>query len=447
MAQCLDLGLRRRADAAYAALPPDRRTPLLDIRLALAKSDFDAVDALLECVAAPASGVPPCNESQLSRIVDLTAPVSPRGSLRVIQNRLPMHPARAALALALGEVDEFERSMQIGAQRLGPDRLLLRANTVAPGDRLTLLNRFFNECGLREVGLLDDHAPLSVTNLRQLELPPSATAATPRLSVVLTAFNAEAYVAAAMRSVLDQEMRELELIAVDDCSSDGTWTAMQVLAASDERVTAVRLARNLGTYAAKNVGLELASGEFVAFQDADDWSHPDRFSRCLALLDQNPRCVAVSCSYIRLTDTGQFHSTKLWPMTRWTPNSMMFRRLDVLNRVGFLDENRFGADSEFVSRVRAQFGSAALLKLQLPLIVAAHRSGSLTTSQETGIDARGQSETRALYEESWTEELVGKLLRGEPLLRQPEATLNDAAAVFERRPSGAGLRSQSRQTR
>lgn len=115
-------------------------------------------------------------------------------------------------------------------------------------------------------------------------MPPSI----PRVSVVIPAYNAEAWVARAARSALAQDLSplgpgaELEVVLVDDASSDGTRAALERLAAEDPRVRAFSNPVNLGCAGGRNRGLREARGDWVAILDADDAFAPGRLARLVA---------------------------------------------------------------------------------------------------------------------------------------------------------------------
>jgi dolichol-phosphate mannosyltransferase len=93
-----------------------------------------------------------------------------------------------------------------------------------------------------------------------------------RLSVVVPCFNEADVLArtyARLREALAGEGDALELVFVDDGSTDGTWEKLRELARADARIVAVRLSRNFGHQYALSAGLDLASGEHVAVIDAD----------------------------------------------------------------------------------------------------------------------------------------------------------------------------------
>lgn len=107
----------------------------------------------------------------------------------------------------------------------------------------------------------------------------------PTVSVVMACFNAAPYLRASVRSALDQTLGDIELIIIDDGSTDGSVAIGQDLALSDRRVQFHRMERNGGPAVARNRALDLARGRFVAILDSDDLMHPDRLRRLVALAD------------------------------------------------------------------------------------------------------------------------------------------------------------------
>lgn len=103
----------------------------------------------------------------------------------------------------------------------------------------------------------------------------------PRVSVILPVHDAERWLERCVRSVLDQTMGDLELIAVDDASSDGSWSLLHEMAVKDDRLVIERLRVNRGPGGARNVALDRARGEWLAFIDADDAWLPTRLERML----------------------------------------------------------------------------------------------------------------------------------------------------------------------
>lgn len=125
----------------------------------------------------------------------------------------------------------------------------------------------------------------------------------PVVDVLMTAYNAERTVTSSAESILNQTVVPLRLIVVDDGSTDGTAARLAVLSNHDARVTVIRKP-NGGIVSAARVGLEACSAEFLARQDADDLSFPQRLSRQLAHLARNPGCVAVSGAAYHIDEHG-----------------------------------------------------------------------------------------------------------------------------------------------
>ena len=110
-------------------------------------------------------------------------------------------------------------------------------------------------------------------------------AARPQVSVIIACFNAATYLRAAVRSALDQSLPDIEVIIVDDGSTDDSVAIAQDLVAADPRVRLHRMSRNGGPAAARNHGLDLAKGRYVAILDSDDLYHPERLKRLVTICD------------------------------------------------------------------------------------------------------------------------------------------------------------------
>jgi teichuronic acid biosynthesis glycosyltransferase TuaG len=105
------------------------------------------------------------------------------------------------------------------------------------------------------------------------------------VSVVVPCYNAEAYLLTTLGSVLSQTHRDLELIVVDDASTDSSAEVVERLTLQDPRVRLVRMPRNAGAPAApRNLGTRAASGEWIAYLDADDIWHPRKLELQMQVL-------------------------------------------------------------------------------------------------------------------------------------------------------------------
>jgi GT2 family glycosyltransferase len=132
----------------------------------------------------------------------------------------------------------------------------------------------------------------------------TAEVTTPLISVLMPAFNAEATIETAIRSILGQSLGDLELVIQDDGSTDSTAAIVGRLAREDRRIVALpSFPENRGLVAARNSLLAHARGAFLAFMDADDLSLPDRLQRQASFLIDHPGVAAVGTA-IRYADAG-----------------------------------------------------------------------------------------------------------------------------------------------
>jgi len=120
---------------------------------------------------------------------------------------------------------------------------------------------------------------------------------TPKVSVVTTVYNGEPYVDRAIPGILGQTFTDFEWVLVDDGSQDRTPDILKDLARQDARVRVFSPGR-LGISAAANYGVSQARGEYVARQDFDDRSYPDRLRLQVAAFDADPKLGVVGCNYV-----------------------------------------------------------------------------------------------------------------------------------------------------
>jgi succinoglycan biosynthesis protein ExoO len=116
---------------------------------------------------------------------------------------------------------------------------------------------------------------------------------TPAVTVLIAAYNAAGFVGRAIASALTQSLAPLEVLVVDDASTDDTGPVVRQLAAADSRIQLITLQRNGGPSAARNAGLDAARGEWIAVLDADDAFMPQRLERMLHFAVQSAADIVV----------------------------------------------------------------------------------------------------------------------------------------------------------
>jgi glycosyltransferase involved in cell wall biosynthesis len=191
----------------------------------------------------------------------------------------------------------------------------------------------------------------------------------PRVSVIIPAYNAAATIAGTVESVLAQTFKDIEIVCVDDGSSDQTRA---ILAGYADRVRLVEQA-NSGPAAARNNGARNSSGEYLAFLDADDVWMPQFLERTVAVLDADPALSLVYCNCAladsegvaidtSIVGNGFDHPpslnellTRLWPIM---PSAALVRRSAYEKCGGYRDELRGASfrfeDVDFWIRTREQ---------------------------------------------------------------------------------------------
>lgn len=120
-----------------------------------------------------------------------------------------------------------------------------------------------------------------------------------KVSVLVAVYNTAAYLRQCLDSLLGQTLREIQVICVDDASTDGSWDILQEYAAKDERIEVLRLETNGGQAKARNIALQRAKGAYVCFLDSDDWFAADSLERIVATFesDEEVDSVLFRCRY------------------------------------------------------------------------------------------------------------------------------------------------------
>lgn len=267
------------------------------------------------------------------------------------------------------------------------DALLAYSNSLPDdGERLATINQAYAIHQLAGIHKKNAALPLSIDNIVGDTTKPCQEDT--KVSIIMPIYQAEHQVETAINSLLEQSYRNIEIIAVDDCSPDKTFTVLKKLAQKDSRVKAVQPPKNGGAYAARNYGLGFATGEYITTHDSDDWSHPQKIETQVRYLQKHFKVKGCSVHWIRAQQDLRF--TQNWRpnniLTHWSQSSFMFRR-EVLDAIGKWDHVRIGGDTEYIWRMQAHFGKASFAKIlpQIPLAFALDEESSLTRTKATHV--------------------------------------------------------------
>lgn len=193
------------------------------------------------------------------------------------------------------------------------------------------------------------------------------------LSVVMAVFNDENYVAASIESILGQTFRDFEFIVIDDGSTDGT--AEVIRAYRDPRIIFIQNNGNLGLTRSLNIGLEIATGRWLARQDADDISLKHRFQKQIGFLKQHPNLalLGTAANYIDekqkiigRTTLSNDPEAELSHLNPFVHGSIMLCRSVAVELGGYDEFFRYCQDYELWARI-ARHHKVSILKERLYL--------------------------------------------------------------------------------
>ena len=218
----------------------------------------------------------------------------------------------------------------------------------------------------------------------------------PAVSVLMAVYNGQDHVRHAIEGILAQTLTDFEFIIVDDGSTDRTAEVLDEYA--DSRIVRLRHPENRGLIAALNTGLAAARAEFIARQDADDFSYPDRLRAQVDFLRARPHIALAGASWVfereggeRKTRTVEPDPLRLaWMLLFHCPLphcSMMFRRKVIQDLGGYGADDKFVEDFALWSRV---VRSHRVGNLEQTLVLRRRPPGSVTARHgvEMGLAAR-----------------------------------------------------------
>ena len=176
----------------------------------------------------------------------------------------------------------------------------------------------------------------------------------PLVTVVVSCYKPNQALITSLKSILASSYENLEVMVFDDASPKGYKGFYNQAEALDLRVRVYYMKQNGGTYAVRNRALEQAQGDLITFQDSDDWMHPERIERQVKRLRSQKRIGNISMSTRVDENLGCVESGRRLRIGLCEP-SLMFWRKQVVNKIGYFDSVRKGADSEYRKRIQKAF--------------------------------------------------------------------------------------------
>lgn len=206
-----------------------------------------------------------------------------------------------------------------------------------------------------------------------------------KVSVVICAYNSEGTLSYSIESVVNQTYENKEIIIVDDGSADGTVEIARYYEKKYPFVKVIVNTENLGPYESRNVALKSCSGKYFALQDADDFSHPERLSKQVHFLQENPNAVVALGRHIRADESGKVRLENNGSIIGDGPMTL-FMEMEYFEKIGRFLPVRTRGDMEFYSRVKAIYGKDAVSYIEEVLLLSLHSRSSnsfvMTSSED-----------------------------------------------------------------
>jgi glycosyltransferase involved in cell wall biosynthesis len=190
----------------------------------------------------------------------------------------------------------------------------------------------------------------------------------PKVTVLMSVYNGEEYLNEAIDSILGQTFKEFEFLIINDGSADKTGEILKRY--NDPRIRILNNEENVGLTKSLNKGLKLARGEYIARQDADDISMPERLKKEVEFLEQNRNVGLVGTDYFMVNEEGEaVHivkclngcrelKVKLLEGNQFGHGSVMFRRECIDNIGTYREEFKLAQDYDFYLRIAEAYDMA-----------------------------------------------------------------------------------------
>lgn len=299
------------------------------------------------------------------------------------------------LALECQDLDAAKTILAAAVTRFGPlPDLELAALQIARADHRDdwelshYLSRIYVPHSVMPIRLLQKVEGSRFDRLAALSTPwlgGQSAESLPLITVIVPVYNSVQTLPTALRGLRAQTWPTLEIVIVDDGSTDGTRALARRMAKQDRRIRVIEHDTNQGAYAARNTGFAEAWGDFITVHDADDWSHPQKLELQVRPLLHDPDLKATVSHWVRAGNDLE--------MTRWRMEeawiyrnvSSLMVRAELRDTLGYWDRVKVNADTEYYYRLIAAYGPAAISEVcpGLPLAFGRTEPQSLTMQSAT----------------------------------------------------------------
>lgn len=337
------------------------------------------------------------------------AKYKPDLALKIVEKVKKVSDLKASIYASMGDIDRgldaLSHNTHPTKSDLNSGHYFIQANLLNnQNEKFRAINMQMDAYNLEHLSPKYNHHDISVNNLAAI--PGNHAENGPLVSIIVPVYNCEKYVEATITSLCSQSYSNLEILVVDDGSTDKTAEIVEALALQDPRIELIKLGNNQGVYRTRNTGLRACSGYIVTVNDGDDYAHPRKIERQVGPILNSTNIIFTISDLVRLNSCGEMGKREVYPVQRLNTASLTFLREKVLNECGEWDETKFGADSEFLFRLKHFYGPNHWARIREPLTFAADDSDSLTRSIPTGGLNLGSAPERIAYTEKYVSEHI-----------------------------------------
>lgn len=210
----------------------------------------------------------------------------------------------------------------------------------------------------------------------------------PLVSIITPAYNAEKTIDKCLNSLLNQTLKNIEIIVINDCSKDNT---LKILKKYKNKIKLIDNKKNLGPAASRNKGLDIATGKYIGFVDADDWVTPNMYELMSSKMSGEVDLVA--CSRINVTKQGETPiinknketDAKAFSKTSNYNCDKLFKR-EIIEKYNLRMPEQYSYAEDFAFGIRYKYYANKMCILEEPLYYyLADSEGSITNSYKRNL--------------------------------------------------------------
>lgn len=244
------------------------------------------------------------------------------------------------------------------------------------------------------------------------------------ISIIMSAYNSESTVEYAIRSLLQQTYKNIEILVCDDNSNDRTLDIVKNLANQDKRIRVFSSNNNQGTYNIRNHMVEKAEGKYITFQDSDDYALPTRLQKQVEEITTKNATICFT-RWIRVTPDGQFVFFIDGILKRFCVVSAMVKS-EYIKSIAKFRSSLVAADTEFYEYCKNSLPASQIVHVDTTLILGLWSSSSLTKMSNLNAEHSGYvAPRRILYSEiSGKQRLLGQSIITDKIVEDKLKELN-----------------------